>query len=150
ETMPPLPERLRPIAPLGQPAVSRRLVFTETMAMNATGMEMSFLINGKAFDMGRIDLVARAGDTELWEIVNQADMDHPFHLHGTQFQVVERERDGKVARSPYLAWKDTVNVVRGETVRLVTRQERPGPRMYHCHILEHEQLGMMGIVDVRA
>jgi len=150
ETMPPLPGRLRPIAPLGQPTVSRRLVFTETMAMNATGMEMGFLINGKAFDMGRVDIVARAGDAELWEIVNQADMDHPFHLHGTQFQVIERERDGKVSKPPYQAWKDTVNVTRGETVRLVIRQERPGVRMYHCHILEHEQLGMMGIVDVRA
>ena len=118
--------------------------------MNATGMEMGFLINGKAFDMARVDIVARAGDTELWEIVNQADMDHPFHLHGTQFQVIERERDGKVSKPPYPAWKDTVNVARGETVRLLTRQELPGARMYHCHILEHEQLGMMGIVDVRA
>jgi bilirubin oxidase len=150
EAMPPLPERLRPIAPLGAPTVSRRLVLTEAMTMNAAIMGMDFLINGKAFDMGRIDFVARAGDIELWEIVNQSDMDHPFHLHGTQFQVVERERDGHVSRPPYLAWKDTVNVARRETVRILTRQEQPGPRMYHCHILEHEQLGMMGIVDVRA
>ncbi|WP_246694399.1 multicopper oxidase family protein [Mesorhizobium sp. M2E.F.Ca.ET.209.01.1.1] len=150
EAMPPLPERLRPIAPLGTPTVSRRLVLTEAMTMNAASMGMDFLINGKAFDMGRVDIVARAGDTELWEIVNQADMDHPFHIHGTQFQVVEREQGGKVAKPPYLAWKDTVNVARGETVRLLTRQERPGARMYHCHILEHEQLGMMGIVDVLA
>ncbi|MBZ9989406.1 multicopper oxidase family protein [Mesorhizobium sp. BH1-1-5] len=150
ETMPPLPGRLRPIAPFGQPTISRRLVFTETVAMNATGMEMGFLINGKAFDMGRVDIVARAGETELWEIANQADMDHPFHVHGTQFQVIELVRDGKVAKPAYLAWKDTVNVARGETVRLVIRQEQPGARMYHCHILEHEQLGMMGIVDVRA
>ncbi|RWB52621.1 multicopper oxidase family protein [Mesorhizobium sp.] len=150
EAIPPLPERLRPIAPLGAPAVSRRLVFTETMTMNATSMGMGFLINGKAFDMGRVDIVAKAGETELWEIVNQADMDHPFHLHGTQFQVVEHERDGKVSKPPYRAWKDTVNVARGETVRLLLRQERPGARMYHCHILEHEQLGMMGIVDVQA
>ncbi|WP_192258103.1 multicopper oxidase family protein [Mesorhizobium silamurunense] len=150
QAMPTLPERLRPIAQLGQPTVSRRLVFTETMVMNAAGMEMGFLINGKAFDMRRVDIVAKAGETELWEIVNQADMDHPFHLHGTQFQVIERERGGKVAKPPYLAWKDTVNVARGETVRLLLRQERAGPRMYHCHILEHEQLGMMGIVDVQA
>jgi len=150
EALPPLPERLRPIAPLPAPARSRRLVFTETMAMNATGMEMGFLINGRAFDMARVDIVARAGETELWEIVNQADMDHPFHVHGTQFQVIEHERDGKVSKPPYLAWKDTVNVARGETVRLLLRQERPGPRMYHCHILEHEQLGMMGILDVTA
>jgi bilirubin oxidase len=43
-----------------------------------------------------------------------------------------------------------VNVARGETLRILLRQDRPGPRMYHCHILEHEDLGMIGIVDVRA
>jgi FtsP/CotA-like multicopper oxidase with cupredoxin domain len=151
EPAPPLPETLRLIAGLGTPALSRRFVFTETMAMamGAGGMEMGFLINGAAFDMNRIDVVARAGEVELWEVSNQADMDHPFHVHGTQFEVVERERGGVVAKPAYRAWKDTVNVARGETVRLLLRQERPGPRMYHCHILEHEQLGMMGIVDVR-
>ncbi|MEP6564281.1 MAG: multicopper oxidase family protein [Mesorhizobium sp.] len=150
EPMTPLPDRLRPIARLGAPTVSRRFVFSETMAMNANGMEMGFLINDAAFDMNRIDVVARQGEVEMWELVNKADMDHPFHVHGTQFQVVEHERDGKVSKPPYMAWKDTVNVARGETVRLLLRQERPGSRMYHCHILEHEQLGMMGIVDVRA
>lgn len=103
EAMPPLPGRLRPIAPLGAPTVSRRLFLTQAMT------------NGKAFDMGRVDTVAQGGDTELWEIVNPADMDHPFHIHGTQFQVVEHERDGTIAKPPYLAWKDTVNVARGET-----------------------------------
>ncbi|PBB26674.1 MULTISPECIES: multicopper oxidase family protein [unclassified Mesorhizobium] len=150
DPVPPLPDRLRPIAQLGAPAVSRRFVFTETMAMNASGMEMGFLINGAAFDMKRIDVVAKAGQVELWEIVNEADMDHPFHVHGTQFQVIEHERGGNVSKPAYRAWKDTVNVARGETVRLLLRQDRPGPRMYHCHILEHEQLGMMGVVDVQA
>ena len=150
EPVPPLPDRLRPIAQLGAPAVSRRFVFTETMTMNVTGMEMGFLINGAAFDMSRVDIVAKAGQVELWEIVNKADMDHPFHVHGTQFQVVEYERGGEISKPAYRAWKDTVNVARGETVRLLLRQDRPGPRMYHCHILEHEQLGMMGIVDVQA
>ncbi|WP_439952984.1 hypothetical protein, partial [Escherichia coli] len=75
EAAPPLPGRLRPIAPFGTPAVSRRLVFTETMTMTATDMQMGFLINGKAFDMARVDIVAKVGETELWEIVNQADMD---------------------------------------------------------------------------
>jgi bilirubin oxidase len=150
DSVPPLPDRLRPIAQLGAPVVSRRFVFTETMAMNASGMEMGFLINGAAFDMQRIDVVAKAGEVELWEIVNQADMDHPFHVHGTQFQVIEHERGGRRSKPAYRAWKDTVNVARGETVRLLLRQDRPGPRMYHCHILEHEQLGMMGIVDVQA
>jgi bilirubin oxidase len=147
---PPLPATLRRIAPLGAPGVTRRFVFTERMGMGDGRMTMDFLINGRAFDMHRIDVVARAGAVELWEIVNQADMDHPFHVHGTRFQVTEHERDGKITRPAHLSWKDTVNVAAGETVRLLLRQDLPGPRMYHCHILEHEQLGMMGIVDVRA
>lgn len=150
DAVPPLPDQLRPIAQLGAPAVSRSFVFTETMKMSANGMELGFLINGAAFDMNRIDVVAKAGQIELWEVVNKADMDHPFHVHGTQFHVIEHERDGKVSKPPYLAWKDTVNVARGETVRFLLRQDLPGKRMYHCHILEHEDLGMMGIVDVHA
>lgn len=170
DPVPPLPEKLRSIAPLGHPAVTRRFVLTEAMgmgggtsmathkmpmgsggmAMGAGEMKMAFLINDAVFDMNRTDVVSRAGDVELWEVVNLADMDHPFHVHGTQFQVIESERDGKLTKPAYMAWKDTVNVARGETVRILLRQDRPGPRMYHCHILEHEQLGMMGIVDVRA
>ena len=148
--VPPLPARLRSIADLGPPVATRRLEFTETMSMGEGGMKMGFLINGASFDMNRVDVVAKAGQTELWEIANLADMDHPFHLHGTQFQPVETERDGRVSKAPYRAWKDTINVARGETVRLLVRQEQPGLRMYHCHILEHEQLGMMGTVEVRA
>jgi bilirubin oxidase len=146
---PALPATLRSIADLGAAAVSRRFVFGEKMAMGAGGMEMGFMINGVSFDMSRVDVVSKTGQVELWEIANPADMDHPFHVHGTQFQVIESERNGKVAKPPYRAWKDTVNVARGEIVRILLRQDRPGPRMYHCHILEHEQLGMMGIVDVR-
>lgn len=150
EPPPPLPARLRTIPDLGIPAAQRRLVFSETMTMGADGMDMGFLINGSSFDMNRIDLVSKAGQVELWEIANQADMDHPFHIHGTQFQLIESERDGTLHKAPYKAWRDTVNVARGETIRILLRQDRPGPRMYHCHILEHEQLGMMGIVDVQA
>lgn len=144
--VPPLPATLRTIDRLAEPAVTRRFVLTESME----GMEMKFLINGASFDMNRIDEISKVGRVELWEIVNQADMDHPFHVHGTQFQLVERERDGAVTQPSYRAWKDTVNVAAGETVRILLRQDLPGRRMYHCHILEHEDLGMMGTVDVRA
>src|SRR5262249_47386305 len=98
----------------------------------------------------RVDVRSKVGQTERWEIQNPTDMDHPFHVHGTQFQLVERERIGRVSPAPYKAWTDTVNVARGETVRIVLKQDKPGPRMYHCHILEDEELGMMGIVDVEA
>ena len=118
--------------------------------MDANGMTMGFLINGKSFDMNRIDEESKVGQVELWEINNPTDMDHPFHIHGTQFQATETEREGVKTKMPFRALKDTVNVKRGETVRLLTRQDLPGLRMYHCHILEHEDLGMMGQLNVKA
>ncbi|MBB4237933.1 multicopper oxidase family protein [Rhizobium esperanzae] len=144
--IPALPAKLREIAPLPTPVKTRRFVLTESMS----GMSMAFQINGASFDMNRIDEVMKTGDVELWEIINKADMDHPFHVHGTQFQIVEYEKDGKIIKAPYRSWKDTVNVVSGQTVRFLIRQDMPGQRMYHCHILEHEDLGMMGLLDVRA
>jgi bilirubin oxidase len=149
--MPPLPEALRQVPVLSEPTVRRRFVFGESMATGGPGgMTMAFLINGKTFDMARVDVEVRIGQIELWEIQNPTDMDHPFHLHGTQFQVIEVERSDRISKPAYRAWKDTINVARGETVRIIVRQELPGLRMYHCHILEHEDQGMMGIVDVVA
>jgi bilirubin oxidase len=118
------------------------------MSMAGGRHAMKFLVNGKQFDMKRIDLVSRVNQVELWEIVNGADMDHPFHLHGTQFQVVEREFDGKLVPEPYRAWRDTVNLKPGETVRIKLVQHFKGVRMFHCHILEHEGAGMMGQLKV--
>jgi bilirubin oxidase len=145
-----LPSTLRPIAPLPAHGRTQRFEFGPSMMMGAmTGMTMgAFTINGRSFDMNRIDATARVGAVELWEVVNPTQMDHPFHLHGTQFQVVERVRRGVSTPAPYPAWKDTVNVARSETVRVKVRQDTPGLRMYHCHILEHEDQGMMGVLSV--
>ncbi|MEC5206684.1 FtsP/CotA-like multicopper oxidase with cupredoxin domain [Vogesella perlucida] len=109
---------------------------------------MQFLVNGRQYDMNRIDLTSRVNEVELWEIVNQSDMDHPFHLHGTQFQVQSREIDGVITPEPFKAWRDTVNLRSGETVRIKTVQHWPGIRMFHYHILEHEAAGMMGQLKV--
>ncbi len=147
--MPPLPKALRQIPELAESTVRRRFVFGESMG-GPDGMTIAFMINGKTFDMTRVDVQMRAGQIELWEIRNPTDMDHPFHIHGTQFQVVGVERKNRISKPAYRAWKDTINVARGETVRIAVRQELPGLRMYHCHILEHEDQGMMGIVDVVA
>jgi len=153
-----LPITLRALTSLGEPKAVKKVVFTERMdmeAMRKAGVAanerprgMKFLINGKTFDLGRVDLVGRRGEVELWEIDNQSDMDHPFHLHGTQFQVVEREQNGVSVNEPYLAWRDTVNVRPREKVRFKTVQQSEGIRMFHCHILEHEDLGMMGQLQV--
>jgi bilirubin oxidase len=144
----PLPATLRPIEALGAAVAQKELVFGENMGMANGAMTMDFLIDGKSFDMNRVDLQMRVGEVETWEIYNGTDMDHPFHIHGTQFQIVEREINGKITPAEFLSWKDTVNLTRKETVCFKVRQSMPGKRMYHCHILEHEGAGMMGILNV--
>ena len=143
-----LPDKLRDIAPLGEAKSVKRLSFNETMGMGDGGMTMGFQIDQKTFDMNRIDLKSHVGDVELWDLANTTDMDHPFHLHGTQFQAIEREKNGVKTPAPHLAWKDTVNVTSKEAVRIKVRHATPGIRMYHCHILEHEDAGMMGQLEV--
>jgi FtsP/CotA-like multicopper oxidase with cupredoxin domain len=131
-----LPETLRPIPAL-DPAdadVTREIFFTKNR------------INGRQMDMGRIDQRARLGATEIWEIENLVDMDHPFHLHGFQFQVLDRDGEPE----PFVSWKDVVNVPKRHTVRIIVRFDNfPGKWMFHCHILEHEDAGMMGVLEVR-
>ncbi|MFN0195073.1 MAG: multicopper oxidase family protein [Aestuariivirga sp.] len=143
-----LPARLRDIPALGEPVARKRIELGENMGMANGAMTMGFLIDGKSFDMNRVDLRSRVGEVELWEIFNATDMDHPTHIHGTQFQIVERERGGRAVSESFLAWKDSINIASKETVRIKVRQTMPGRRMYHCHILEHENAGMMGMLDV--
>jgi bilirubin oxidase len=147
-----LPTALRPIAQLGAPVAYKHLVLSSGMGtemMNAGGM-MQFLIDGKSFDPARVDLTSRVNQVEEWTVENRSSMDHPFHLHGTQFQVVSRSRGGAAIAETTLAWRDVVNVAAFESVVFKVVQSRLGMRMYHCHILEHESRGMMGILDVIA
>ena len=143
-----VPDFLRKIDDPGVAKSIKKIIFTEVMSMANGQHSMQFLINGKSFDMARVDFISRIHEVELWEISNQSDMDHPFHVHGTQFQVVETERNNVRTVAPYRAWKDTVNVRAGETVRIKIRQDFSGLRMLHCHILEHEVQGMMAIQQV--
>jgi bilirubin oxidase len=73
-------------------------------------------------------------------------MMHPFHVHNGQFQVLDRNGNSPPANE--MGWKDTVKVGSGETVRIIKRfadfSDETNPYMYHCHILEHEDRGMMG------
>ncbi|MFC0180558.1 multicopper oxidase family protein [Thorsellia kenyensis] len=137
-----LPSTLTDITPLPKPSVTRKVIFSEEMA------PLKFLINGQSHDMNRIDFKMNKGEVELWEITNQSHMDHNFHLHGPQFQVIEFENNGVVSKPPFTLFKDTINVRPGETIRVLTQQNHTGIRMFHCHILEHEDAGMMGQVEV--
>jgi bilirubin oxidase len=135
-TPPAIPQILRPIPPL-DPAKA-----------TATRLMVLFqgFINGKLFDENRVDVSARLGATEIWELENPLGMDHPFHLHGFPFQVLDRNG----VPEPFPAWKDTVNVPKGESVRFIVRyDDYPGKWMFHCHILDHEDHGMMGLLEVR-
>lgn len=102
-----------------------------------------FTINDEAFPNITPVRVATSG-TEIWEIENASEMDHPFHLHGMSFQVV----DGAGGPIGPLAWKDTVNVPRAATVQFAVTYGAAGRWMYHCHILEHAERGMMGELEV--
>ena len=102
-------------------------------------------INGKPMDMGRIDQTVPQDTTEVWEVTNRSGNLHTFHVHGVQFKVVEQAG----APTPTLAgWKDSVFVPPDSTTRLLVRftgyADPAVPYMFHCHLLEHEDNGMMG------
>ncbi len=85
------------------------------------------------------------GELQVWEVSNTSRMDHPFHLHGFFFQVIEE--NGKAPA--YRAWKDTVNLTPKNTIKIAWMPDnRPGTWMYHCHIIEHHAAGMMAHFDV--
>ncbi|MCC0018695.1 MAG: multicopper oxidase domain-containing protein [Rhodobiaceae bacterium] len=116
-----------------------------SLDMGMGGMMGGFAINGQPFDMNRIDLEARKDTVERW-IVSSPMLAHPFHVHGASFQVVRE--DGRAPRPESLGWKDTVVVPMGSDVELLVRfahaADAAHPYMFHCHILEHEDAGMMG------
>jgi FtsP/CotA-like multicopper oxidase with cupredoxin domain len=101
-------------------------------------------INSQQMDLARIDTVVGADTTELWTIHNTHNQPHNFHIHGVAFQIVP---DGAASADPGLGWKDTVLLAAGETVRLAIRfgpyEDPLTPYMYHCHLMWHEDEGMM-------
>lgn len=135
-----LPNNVRTLPIYDKPAIKRLIEYTEVMNHN----QMLFLINGKMHDMHRNDVTLQAGEVEEWVIFNNSHMDHNFHIHGTQFLIVERDVQGKKSQPTIHGFKDTVNIRPYEKVTIRFIQDEKGLRMYHCHILEHETLGMMG------
>lgn len=114
------------------------------------GMGHMVSLNGRQFDIQRIDDNITLGAIEIWEITTlrtmMGGMGHPFHIHGTQFQVLSR--NGREPDENERGFKDTVFVGAGETVRIIVQFKHKGIYMYHCHILEHEEAGMMGQLEV--
>ncbi|WP_437888414.1 multicopper oxidase family protein [Phytobacter sp. V91] len=143
-----LPETLRPITPLVFDGQKHEIMLMEHMGKlmeNHGGRPgRGFWLNGESFDLARMDIHSLVGQTDEWTFINATPMDHPMHIHGGQFQLIE-SLYGETRTTPeVVGWHDTVNVLPGESIKLLMRQDSPGMRMYHCHILEHEELGMMG------
>ena len=115
--------------------------------MMGGGMMGGFAINGDPFAMNVINERVSLGDTERW-IVSTNMLAHPFHIHGVAFQVIRE--NGRDPLPESTGWKDTV-VIDQESELLVRFTHPAGdetPFMYHCHILEHEDNGMMGQFSV--
>lgn len=137
----PLPAQLIAVEPLPEPQTTRQFTLNHGM-----GMGMVFLINGKAFEHDRIDTQVLLNTIEDWEIINTGTMTHPFHVHVNKFQVISR--NGQPV--PYAAWKDVVSVSPGESVRIrIPFRDYAGKTVYHCHVLDHEDRGMMGILEMQ-
>lgn len=133
---PDVPARLVPLAPISAPAGAKVRRF------RLSGHDA---INGKEMDMARIDEVVPAGAIEIWEIENNV-YSHNFHIHEVAFQVLET--GGSAPPAYATGYKDTVYVPSKSVVRLAVQfggfTDPASPYMYHCHILRHEDSGMMG------
>ncbi len=131
--------------------VAGRLAEVERLEPEAVAVRRSFRM-AMAFltadGHGHMEPIrARLGDLECWEIRNVDTQDHVFHLHTWPFQVWRR--DG--VEPPYRAWRDTINLEPGERVEiLIPFRDFAGKSVFHCHIAEHGDAGMMGVVEVTA
>ncbi len=105
-----------------------------------------FMINGLRMDMNRIDLTVPVDSTQVWSVRNNDNWPHNFHVHDVRFQVIDI--DGHAPPPELSGWKDTVYTEPGATYTLAMRFETYAdptyPYMFHCHLLLHEDRGMMG------
>ncbi|MES2625452.1 MAG: multicopper oxidase family protein [Pseudomonadota bacterium] len=133
-----IPEQLRDIEPIDiSVAVEQEINLTIVID---TKDQVIMGINGVHHDHA-VPIEATVGQTQVWNIRNDTDFAHPFHLHGFFFQVLD---DSRVPE-----WKDTVDVPSKSSLKIaVTFDNRPGMWMYHCHILDHAEAGMMGHLHV--
>ncbi|MBQ0139112.1 MAG: multicopper oxidase domain-containing protein [Kurthia sp.] len=120
----------------------------KTITMEGTMNKL--VLNGQSFDDKRIDFKQKQGVTEVWEIENaisdEGAMAHPFHIHGTQFAVLSV--DGQEPPANLQGLKDTILVQPNQKIRIAVHFKEKGLYMFHCHILEHEDAGMMGQIKV--
>jgi len=139
-----------PLAPIRDEELTgaRQLTFSAiSPEVDAAGhwREFVFMIDGKTFDMNRVDQRVRLGDVEEWTIVNLHKHDHVFHIHTNPFELT------KVNGQPLAetVWLDTAVLPRFGSITFRSRfLDYTGKFMLHCHMMNHEELGMMQVVEV--
>lgn len=140
-----IPATLVPVTsyPSAQANITRNITFT---AANDSIMDGPFFFNDSTFDMMRIDYKIPLDNIEIWQLTNLTMVAHPFHLHDVPFFILDR--DGNLPPMWERGKKDVVLVYPNETVRFITKftdfTDTLVPYMFHCHILMHEDDGMMG------
>jgi FtsP/CotA-like multicopper oxidase with cupredoxin domain len=136
-----IPDRLREIQPLAAadaPATRKVKLSVDPSLKRGIDFTVNKTLHGT-------DKPVNVGELQVWEVSNTSMMDHPFHLHGFFFQVLQI--NGKPV--DHIAWKDTVNLPPRSKVKIAwIPDNRPGRWMYHCHILEHHAAGMMAHFEV--
>ena len=122
---------------------------TKTIHMTADSMNVMdgpFYFNHNLFDMGRIDYNIPLNNIEIWTLLDSTMVAHPFHIHDVHFYILDR--DGVAPPPQERGRKDVVLIEPNETVRFIAKfddfADSTTPYMYHCHILMHEDGGMMG------
>lgn len=142
-----IPSLLVDVTPIdeSEATLTRNLQITapNMMQNSITG---PFVFDGQSFDMNVINQTVQLGDTEIWEIFNMSMVAHPFHIHDVQFYILDR--NGVIPPENERGRKDVVLVKNMETVRFIAKFEDHAddevPYMYHCHMLQHEDEGLMG------
>ena len=136
----------RKVKPANTRKMQLEMAMGPGMMMGRMMGRSAFSISGESMDMAVINFSVKANTFEVWELSNNSMLAHPFHIHNTQFQVLGRS--GRPLAATERGLKDTVLVNPGEIVRVLIPfagyTDTQTPYMYHCHILEHEDGGMMG------
>jgi spore coat protein A, manganese oxidase len=139
-----IPAALRPAERIPAPVADR----TWELMFSTSGTPM-WQISGAGYDMDRIDARPKLGTTERWAFVNTSFMEHPMHLHGVHYRVLDRT-DGPIHEADR-GWKDTYLVPSGQTVRVQPYfASYPGLFVFHCHTLEHQEQSMMRQMQITA
>jgi FtsP/CotA-like multicopper oxidase with cupredoxin domain len=137
-----VPATLRAIEPLD---TSTSIARSITLTQDTTTGDLVLGINGVPASMAKA-MPAKVGTTEVWTVKNTMQFDHPFHMHGFFFQPLDSVTG---AALPAPQWLDTYDVPQMQTVQFAIKyDDRPGMWMFHCHILDHADAGMMGMIQL--